>query len=106
MLLCGADLLSTINTPGVWKDPDKILTHHGIIVVTREGTQVQQLFDQPGSLLQQHRGCVHVVQEPVQNGISSTVVRQELQAGRSVKYLVPDGVLAYMKQHGLYMHQG
>jgi hypothetical protein len=50
-------LLSTINTPGVGKNPDKLLTQHG----TSKGTQEQQLFDRPGSLQQQHRGCVHVV---------------------------------------------
>jgi nicotinic acid mononucleotide adenylyltransferase len=38
------------------------------------------------------------VTEPVPNAISSTLVRREWGAGRSVRYLVPDGVLAYLEQ--------
>jgi nicotinate-nucleotide adenylyltransferase len=34
--------------------------------------------------------------------ISATYVRQALQAGSSVRYLLPDAVLEYIRSHGLY----
>jgi len=34
--------------------------------------------------------------------ISGSVVRRRARAGRSVRYLVPDAVAAYIAQHHLY----
>jgi nicotinate (nicotinamide) nucleotide adenylyltransferase len=102
MLLCGADLLATINKPGVWKDPDVILQEHGIVCICRAGTDVEALFQHPNSVLGRHRDKVVVVQEPVQNVISSSMVRWLLAHASPVRYLVPDAVLGYIHQHGLY----
>jgi nicotinate-nucleotide adenylyltransferase len=35
-------------------------------------------------------------------GISSTDIRRRLAEGRSVRYLVPETVLTYIRNHGLY----
>ena len=95
--------MATINQPGVWKDPDVILRDHGIVCVCRAGTNVDQQLQEPGSVLQRYREHVLVVQEPVGNDISSTRVRQLLAEGQAVRYLVPDAVLAYIREHGLYV---
>lgn len=34
--------------------------------------------------------------------ISATQIREEIQAGRTPRYLLPDAVLSYIEQHGLY----
>ena len=34
--------------------------------------------------------------------VSSTEIRQRIQKGQSVKYLVPDRVLTYVKEKGFY----
>ena len=38
--------------------------------------------------------------------ISSTEIRERIQEGRSVKYLLPDPVLDYIMEHQLYMPKG
>jgi nicotinamide mononucleotide adenylyltransferase len=102
MLLCGADLLATINKPGVWKDPDVILQEHGIVCICRAGTDVEALFQHPDTVLGRHRDKVVIVQEPVQNVISSSMVRWLLAHASPVRYLVPDAVLGYIQQQHLY----
>jgi hypothetical protein len=106
MLLCGADLLATIAQPGVWKDPDIILREYGIVCISRAGTDVARLLDEPGSLLHQYKDTIIVVDEPVGNGVSSTKARQLLASGQPVRYLVPDPVIRYIKGHGLYCDGG
>jgi nicotinamide mononucleotide adenylyltransferase len=102
MLLCGADLLASMNKPGVWKEPDTILQEHGVVCICRAGTDVGALFKQPDSVLARHKDRVLVVEEPVENEVSSSLVRWLLAHGSPVRYLVPDAVLSYIQQHGLY----
>ncbi len=102
MLVCGADMLATMKKPGVWVDPDKVLSEFGVVCVAREGTDIVAWLDQPGSLLGQHKDHVIVVVDPVANAISSTKIREELSHGRTVKYLIPDATLQYIMQSGLY----
>ncbi|MER3558166.1 MAG: nicotinate (nicotinamide) nucleotide adenylyltransferase [Armatimonadota bacterium] len=35
-------------------------------------------------------------------GISATAIRQKVQAGHSIRYLTPDDVIEYIRQHQLY----
>ncbi|KAF8065612.1 nicotinamide/nicotinic acid mononucleotide adenylyltransferase [Scenedesmus sp. PABB004] len=106
MLLCGADLLATLAEPGLWRQPDAILAEHGLVCVTRAGTDAARLLDQPGSVLHTHREHVLLVEEPVPSELSSTKARELLAAGQPVRWLVPDAVAAYAREHRLYAAGG
>ncbi|XP_064487052.1 nicotinamide/nicotinic acid mononucleotide adenylyltransferase 1-like isoform X2 [Ornithodoros turicata] len=103
MLLCGADLIQSFNVPGLWKDCDieYILSNFGIVVISRAGTDVSRLIYE-SDVLSHYRNNIHVITEWITNEISSTKIRRALQRNESVKYLLQDGVIAYIKDHGLY----
>lgn len=102
-LLCGADLLESFSTPGLW-DPDDIeaiVGHHGIVVVSRNGSDPEQ-FIFNSDILTKYRRNIQIVTNWVANEISSTVVRKLLSRSQSVKYLMDDYVIEYIKKHGLF----
>ena len=46
---------------------------------------------------------VEIIESPML-GFSSTEVADRLEAGKSVRYLVPDAVLTYIQLNGLYQN--
>ncbi len=102
VLLCGEDLLESMARPGAWHRPDYILEHYGVVCVAREGGRVRQMMEQPGNLLHSYRDRITLLTDPVPNSISATRVREELAAGRPVRYLVPEPVRRYIERQGLY----
>jgi len=59
------------------------------------------VFTRPGSTAPAHPLIRRVVLVPAVD-ISATAVRSRIAAGRSIRYLVPDAVQAYIARHGLY----
>ncbi|KAI5641035.1 cytidylyltransferase-like domain-containing protein [Phthorimaea operculella] len=102
-LLCGADLLESFATPGLWSDEDleTIVGRHGLVVVTRAGCDPGK-FIYESDMLYKHRKNIIQVTNYVTNEVSSTVLRRLVRRGESAKYLTDDGVLAYIRQHRLY----
>ena len=122
-LLAGADLIQTMSTPGVWAAPDidYILGKFGAFIVERSGTDIDEAL----ATLQQwkvRRGSesgrtysgdsdtsqdnIWVIQQLVQNDISSTKIRLFRRRDMSIRYLVPEQVVNYIEDHGLYDEDG
>ncbi|XP_012617743.2 nicotinamide/nicotinic acid mononucleotide adenylyltransferase 3 isoform X4 [Microcebus murinus] len=102
-LLCGADVLKSFRTPNLWKEAhiQEIVEKFGMVCVGRAGHDPKgYVLESP--VLQRHQHNVHLAKEPVQNEISATYIRRALGQGQSVKYLLPDAVIAYIKEHKLY----
>eukprot|EP00850_Spirogloea_muscicola_P003891 SM000016S01879 [mRNA] locus=s16:350238:354288:- [translate_table: standard] len=104
LLLCGADLLASMSTPGVWLADQvrAICSEFGIVCITREGSHARKLVNENDALYE-NRDNIRIVDEWVTNNISSTAVRRCIARGQSVKYLIPDMVLEYIQQHRLYV---
>nr|XP_020760748.1 nicotinamide/nicotinic acid mononucleotide adenylyltransferase 3 isoform X1 [Odocoileus virginianus texanus] len=103
-LLCGADILKTFQTPNLWKDThiQEIVEKFGLVCVTRAGHDPKgYVLDSP--ILHRYQDKIHLAREPVQNEISATYVRWALSRGQSVKYLLPDAVISYIREHDLYL---
>ncbi|KAJ0170703.1 hypothetical protein K1T71_013475 [Dendrolimus kikuchii] len=102
-LLCGADLLESFATPGLWSDDDMeaIVGRHGLVVVTRAGSDPGK-FIYESDMLTKHRKNIMLATNYISNEVSSTVIRRLVRRGESAKYLTDDTVLAYIVQNKLY----
>ncbi|CAL8254536.1 unnamed protein product [Arctogadus glacialis] len=104
-LLCGADVLESFGVPNLWKPEDvEELAGHGVVCITRGGSDPEKFVHQ-SDVLWRHRRNIHLVREWVTNEVSATHVRRSLRRGRSVRYLLPDAVVTYVKEERLYSAQ-
>lgn len=89
-----------------WRSPERLMSLCRIAVVPRGG------FDHGGSIphadasaaglpLPSSVGSIVALDGP-RLRVSSSEIRARLAAGRSVRYLVPDAVIGYIGDHGLY----
>ncbi|KAI1979262.1 Nicotinamide/nicotinic acid mononucleotide adenylyltransferase 1 [Ophidiomyces ophidiicola] len=99
-LLAGADLIHTMSTPGVWseEDLDHILGRYGTFIVERSGTDIDEAI----AGLQPWKDNIYVIQQLIQNDVSSTKIRLFLRREMSVRYLIPGPVINYIEKHQLY----
>ena len=114
MLLCGADLVETFRRPGLWNPDDMraLVGDFGIACVDRQGSDalrtLQELPELRGLEAPGKGGAgadfarVHLVEEPVDNQMSSTQLRAAIARGLPVRYLTMDGVVDYIEEAGLY----
>lgn len=99
-LLAGSDLIQTMSTPNLWSptDLDIILGKYGAFIIERSGTDIEEAL----ASLQQYENNIWVISQVIQNDVSSTKVRLFLKKDLSVRYLIPDPVVAYIEEHGLF----
>ena len=64
----------------------------------------QRLVDNPGRLQDSAAGLILPL-EVTQLAISSTGIRRQIRAGLSPRFLLPDPVIDYIFEHGLYQGQ-
>ena len=101
-LLMGADSLDEFAT---WREPESILLLATLAVAGRPGANARAL----------RRGRAAPARGPSVRGgariewidnaeiaVSSSIVRTRVRTGRSIRYLVPDAVAAYIARHRLY----
>lgn len=88
-----------LELPG-WREPDRILSLARLAVAPRDGYPSADTASLqppiPGS-----DGRVTFLDGPRMR-LSASELRQRAASGRSVRYLVPDAVAAYIDDHGLY----
>ncbi len=94
-LLIGMDNVRDFRT---WKDPEMIKRIAHVVVMTRPGFQ-------PDDDIQGDLKAMTVCEVP-EIGISSREIRDRVEKGRSIRYLVPSEVLVYIAEHRLYRVSG
>ncbi|XP_054725409.1 nicotinamide/nicotinic acid mononucleotide adenylyltransferase 1-like [Anastrepha obliqua] len=101
--LVGADLLETFAKPELWttEEIQNIVCNYGLVVLTRFGSDVDRYIFE-SDILSKYRGNIELVINWTTNNLSSTLVRRLLKRGQSVKYLIDDDVIEYIRKHKLY----
>lgn len=106
LLLIGSDAFEYLPK---WHQWLQLFEYAHIVVMTRPGHSVAPTQDflasawtaEPARLRQRPAGCLFF-QPITQLDISATAIRTLLAAGKSADFLLPDGVLAYIRRHRLY----
>jgi nicotinate-nucleotide adenylyltransferase len=93
--ITGADAVLEILT---WHEADKLAQECQFIAVTRPGFVLERL---PEIVDAAFLDRVHYLPIP-RLEISSTDIRRRVREGRSIKYLTPEPVEAYIREQGLY----
>ncbi len=94
----GMDVLHELHR---WRHPRRVLELARLIAIARPGQGVVAM-DELEARLPGAGARVTIVHTPGV-AISSTELRARFAEGRSVRYLVPDAVIAYIHKHGLYL---
>lgn len=74
----------------------------GTLIVERTGTDIDDAI----ANLQRYKDNIYVIQQLIQNDVSSTKIRLFLRREMSVRYLIPAPVIEYIEEHGLYEEEG
>lgn len=99
--IAGADCLSMIDT---WKSPERIFANCTLVAAVRGEASLSEMERKKRELEQRFpMGGGGIILLPfLQMSISSTLIRERIRRGLSVRYLVPDSVLNYISEKGLY----
>jgi nicotinate-nucleotide adenylyltransferase len=95
--ICGMDMLASFLT---WHEPARVIAQCQLVALTRPGYTPVDVAALERAL-PEARGRVHLLHAPGLD-IAGTDLRARVAVGRSVRYLVPPPVAAYVREHGLY----
>lgn len=98
--ISGADEVSNLLS---WKEPDRLLEEVVMVAATRPGYDLSAL-DHLEAALKNFDRIFPVVCSRVD--ISATGIRRRMLQGKSIRYLVPEGVHEIIQNRGLYRGDG
>jgi nicotinate-nucleotide adenylyltransferase len=100
--IIGADSLLELST---WHRASELVDSCCMVTAVRPGWSASALdpLREMFSAEQVERLRSHVFSTP-EIDVSATDIRSRVRCGRSIRYLVPDCVADYIREHGLYLH--
>jgi nicotinamide mononucleotide adenylyltransferase len=103
MLLCGADLIESFKVPNLWLDEHikQIVQNYGLACINRAGSNAEK-FIYESDILYKHKENIHLITDWITNEISSTKIRRAVLRGESIKYLINNDIIEYIKKQNLY----
>ncbi len=96
--ITGADSIIELST---WKDVDKLLNLCKFVAATRPGFDIAKIEEKITELENKYKKNIYSLSVPALQ-ISSTDIRNRINQGATVKYLLPESVEYYINKHELY----
>ena len=96
--IMGADSLLQIES---WKCPDRLMKECTLLVAVRDDCDKEGLEKQIAYLTERYEARIEIL-PAARIDISSTRIREMIQEGRSVRYMLPDSVIAFIQKNHLY----
>ena len=96
--ITGADSILEIER---WKDFEELLRRYTFLVGGRPGSRDAELTEFAEYLQREYLADVRVIDIPKAD-ISSTEIRRRCRENKSIKYLTPDKVADYIREHNIY----
>jgi nicotinamide mononucleotide adenylyltransferase len=107
MLVAGSDIIKSFNVPGLWDEADVALIisqDYGLIIIERVTVKASEMMELMLSrpIIYKSQRYIWLVGQPIINEISSSKVRQLLNMGCNVRYLISDSSYEYIMENKLY----
>jgi len=96
--ITGADAFLEINT---WKSTAELLTLCSFVAVSRPGYNMDRIWKIMKAFVEHPEWHVFSLGIPSPD-ISSTEIRKRVREGRTIKYMLPESVIDFIAEHGLY----
>lgn len=97
-LIIGTDNLKEFNT---WYEYQKLLAQFKVYVLARAEDNICEIIAQDDSISEYSSSFIKS-NISVKTNLNSTFVRNEIKNGNSVKFLLPDEIIDYIKNNNLY----
>ena len=94
----GSDNLKELET---WSQAEKLIKNFKIYVFERDKDDIEQIIE-TNKFLKENRQAFIKVKNIIKSGLSSTLVREKIKEGKSIRYLTSDEIVSYIKQNNLY----
>lgn len=99
--IMGADSLLEIER---WKHPDRLMADCILLVAVRDDCDKEGLKKQIAYLTDKYQADIRILPANRMD-ISSTKIRQMIQEGKSVRYMLPDQVIRFIQKNHLYQQE-
>jgi len=84
-----------------WKDYEQVFSMCDFVAVSRPGYKRSEIAREVKRLEKKFNARIHLADARLIE-ISSTLIRENVKKGKSIKYLVPEAVERYIYEKGLY----
>lgn len=98
-LIIGTDNLSQLDT---WYEIEQLLNRFKVYVLARDEDNVEDIIKNH-TLLSKYSSSFVKANISIRTNLSSSFVRNEIKNNNSVRYLLPDEIIEYIKNNNLYL---
>lgn len=97
--MIGTDNLKELST---WKEAESLVNEYRIFVLERDQDHMEEIIKQD-PFLEQYKNSFTKVEQPIRLNLSSSLVRDLVRRGKSIKYLLPNEVEQYIRENKLFL---